>query len=91
LPIDVIQRAQEVIRDSIELAINDAAIALPTMRIYAQEFDDEVLMQHVRLYVNDWTRDLGNQGRVAIAELSQRAIAAGLIPHGEKLMVFDSV
>ena len=90
LPIDVIQRVQAVIRDSIDLACSDAAAALPTMRTYAQEYDDEVLMQHVQLYVNDWTRDLGNEGRVAIAELSQRAIAAGLIPHGKELLVFDN-
>ena len=44
------------------------------MRKYAQEFDDEVLMAHVELYVNDWTVDLGEEGRQALSVLSQKAI-----------------
>jgi 1,4-dihydroxy-6-naphthoate synthase len=43
------------------------------MRRHAQEFDDHVLMQHVELYVNEWTRDLGATGRRALDELSRRA------------------
>ena len=46
---------------------------LPTMREYAQEFDDLVLMKHVELYVNDWTVDLGVVGRQALDELSRRS------------------
>ncbi len=89
LPSDVIQRTHAVIRDSIDFAIGNPAAALPTMRKYAQEFDDEVLMQHVHLYVNAWTRDLGKDGRRSLAELSKRAIAAGLISQGAELTVFE--
>jgi 1,4-dihydroxy-6-naphthoate synthase len=60
---------------------------LPTMRRYAQEFDDRVLMQHVELYVNDWTLDLGGTGRRALDEFSARAAAAGL-GSGARLEVF---
>ncbi|MEZ6089309.1 MAG: hypothetical protein R3C05_15005 [Pirellulaceae bacterium] len=42
-----------------------------------QEFDDRVLMQHVDLYVNQWTFDLGSTGKNALDELS-RAAAIGL-------------
>ena len=49
------------------------------MRKHAQEFDDEVLMMHVELYVNDWTVDLGSDGVAALHELSKRAIAIGLV------------
>jgi len=59
------------------------------MRQYAQEFDDRVLMQHVELYVNDWTLDLGDPGRRALAELSARATAAGL-GSGDRLEVFGA-
>ena len=48
------------------------------MRRYAQEFDDAVLMQHVDLYVNEWTLDLGDVGRKALAELSARTAAVGI-------------
>ncbi|MDA7493098.1 hypothetical protein N8510_03280, partial [bacterium] len=45
----------------------------------AQEFNDDVLMQHVELYVNDWTVDLGDVGRVALSKLSQLAQERGLL------------
>jgi 1,4-dihydroxy-6-naphthoate synthase len=68
---------QRVIADSLRLALADPAAALPTMRAYAQEFDDRVLRQHVDLYVNRWTIDLGPLGARALDELSARAVAAG--------------
>ncbi|MDA1202111.1 MAG: 1,4-dihydroxy-6-naphthoate synthase [Planctomycetota bacterium] len=77
---EVIAAVQRVIRDSLECALADPATALPTMRRHAQEFDDTVLMQHVELYVNDWTLNLGDTGRRALAELSARAAATGLAP-----------
>ena len=59
------------------------------MRAHAQEFDDRVLMEHVALYVNEWTLDLGDTGRRALAELSTRAAAAGL-GTGGRLEVFGT-
>jgi 1,4-dihydroxy-6-naphthoate synthase len=76
---DVIGRVQATIRDSLALAQNDPAIALPSMQKYAQEFNDQVLMQHVELYVNAWTEDLGEIGANAIAELNRRARQVGLL------------
>jgi 1,4-dihydroxy-6-naphthoate synthase len=75
----LLNSAQAVIRDSLKYALANPADALPTMRKYAQEFDDHVLMQHVELYVNDWTVDLGAVGRGALAELSHRAQSIGLV------------
>ncbi len=79
LPDDVIRTVQAVIHESLQFALADRDAPLPTMRRYAQEFDDSVLMQHVDLYVNDWTVDLGESGRNALHELSRRAEAAGLL------------
>ena len=84
---DTLTTVQQVIHDSLQHALADPAAALSTMRQYAQEFDDAVLMQHVELYVNDWTVDLGDVGRQALATLSQRAAAAG-IDAGCPLVVF---
>ncbi len=68
----------EIIRESLEFSLADRDAALPTMRQYAQEFDDHVLMQHVELYVNDWTLNLGDVGTAALSKLSQRA---QVLPH----------
>ena len=79
---EVIATVQAVIRDSLEFALADRQATFPTMRQYAQEFDDDVLMQHVELYVNQWTLDLGSTGRDALERLSRRAAAVGLIVEG---------
>jgi len=77
---EVISTVQAVILDSLKLALNNPAAAFPTMRQYAQEFDDAVLMQHVDLYVNDWTVNLGEVGQNALRQLSLRAQTIGLVP-----------
>ena len=46
---------------------------MATMRAHAQELDDEVIWQHVELYVNDHTADLGAIGRRCLAELGRRS------------------
>ena len=86
LPTATIASVQRVIHDSLELAIGNRDAALPTMRHYAQEFDDHVLMQHVELYVNDWTLDLGQTGSRALDALSTRAASVGVT--GGRLDVF---
>ena len=86
LPAETIAVVQRVIHDSLALALHDRDAALPTMRTHAQEFDDRVLMQHVDLYVNDWTIDLGPTGARALDELSARAASLGLA--GGRLEVF---
>ena len=87
---DTIATVQNVIHDSLLFALDDHSSALPTMRKHAQEFNDEVLMKHVDLYVNDWTKDLGTIGRNALNTLSDRARKIGLIPSdGGRLNVFD--
>ena len=85
---ETIATVQHVIKDSLRFALADRQAALPTMRRYAQEFDDHVLMQHVDLYVNEWTLDLGVEGTRALDELSARATSIGL-GTGRRLRVFS--
>lgn len=75
---EVLESVQAVIHDSLMYGLAHPNEALPTMRRYAQEFDDSVLMKHVELYVNDWTRELGTVGERALEELSTRAYEIGL-------------
>lgn len=91
LDMETLQNAQAVIQDSLRYALAHRSETLPTMRLYAQEFADEVLMQHVDLYVNDWTIDLGAVGRQALRELSNRAAKSGLLPRNSlQLDVLDA-
>ncbi|MDF1836823.1 MAG: 1,4-dihydroxy-6-naphthoate synthase, partial [Planctomycetota bacterium] len=70
---------QGVLGESLAYGLAHPEATLPTMSKHAQEFSPQVLMQHVDLYVNDWTRHLGSEGRAAIAVLDRRARAAGWI------------
>lgn len=80
LPTEILQTVQQVVRESLEYSRATPEAALVTMRKYAQEFNDEVLMQHVQLYVNDWTVDLGTVGATALDKLNEKAKHAGIIP-----------
>ena len=90
LDCETVAKVQSVIHDSILFANADPESVIPTMRKYAAEFDDEVLMQHVKLYVNQWTVDLGEVGRGALAVLSREARKANLVGESNsELEVFN--
>ena len=84
LDLDTLRNVQAVIHDSLQYGLANREETLPTMRHYAQELDDTVLMQHVDLYVNEWTVQLGSVGQTALNELSDRAKQIGLIASGSK-------
>jgi 1,4-dihydroxy-6-naphthoate synthase len=78
LPLETLQRIQRVIHRSLQFGLAQREQTLPTMRRFAQELDDQVIWQHVELYVNEWTVNLGEVGTKALGELSKRAVQAGL-------------
>ncbi len=46
---------------------------------HAQEMDETVMQQHIELYVNEFSLDLGETGEAAVRGLLSRAQAAGLV------------
>lgn len=60
------------LRASVEFAWANPALSRPWIRAHAQELDDAVIDQHIDLYVNAFTRELGAAGRRAIEELLAR-------------------
>ncbi len=88
LPDDTVEAVQDALRRSLALARARPEATLESMRRYAQELSDEVLWSHVELYVNDWTHDLGEQGRRAIQTLARRAEQTGLVEPGTCLEVY---
>ena len=79
LPQETLSKIQNVISDSLRYGMDHPEEALESMRKHAQEFDDQVLMQHVELYVNQWTLDLGEVGQEALKVLWERANSTGLV------------
>ena len=80
LPVDVRQRVNRVMRRSVEYAFANRDASLPFVRANAQAMSDEVMYKHIDLYVNDYSVDLGADGRRAVEVLFDRAKASGVIP-----------
>jgi 1,4-dihydroxy-6-naphthoate synthase len=81
------RRLSAALAASIDWAGANREATLPTLRRHAQELSDDVLWAHVDLYVNARTRDLGAEGRAALAALAERAADRGLVPRGTRLEV----
>ncbi|MEI6892353.1 MAG: 1,4-dihydroxy-6-naphthoate synthase [Pontiella sp.] len=67
------------LKDSIESAFADPDSTRDYVRQHAQEWADDVTREHIKTYVNDFTLDLGEEGRAAIETLQNMAKAAGII------------
>lgn len=67
-------------RASVEAAWADPQASAAYVGEHAQEMDPQVQARHVALYVNEFTRDLGAEGRAAVEALLGRAARAGLTP-----------
>jgi 1,4-dihydroxy-6-naphthoate synthase len=68
------------VRASVEHAWRDPSASAAWVAEHAQEMSADVCQQHIDLYVNDFTRDLGEQGYAAAEALLTRAADAGLLP-----------
>jgi 1,4-dihydroxy-6-naphthoate synthase len=51
---------------------------------HSQELSDDVINQHINLYVNDFSIDVGPEGEKAVIELLSRAEEAGIIPKAKQ-------
>ncbi len=70
---------QDLIRQSIDHAHAHPQMAGDYIRSHARELDEEVIDQHIRLYVNDFSRDIGIMGREAVETFFEKARAAGYL------------
>ena len=77
---DRIARISRVLSGSIEYALSHREQALDHAMRYARGLDRRSVDRFVGMYVNDWTRGYGVEGRRAVQLLLDRAHAAGLTP-----------
>jgi 1,4-dihydroxy-6-naphthoate synthase len=80
LPDEVKQRVNRVLRRSVEYALANRSASLPFVRRHAQEMSEEVMYRHIDLYVNEYSVDLGADGRRAVEVLFEKATTTGIIP-----------
>jgi len=84
----VIGKIDLLIRQSIEYAFQHTDETREYIRKNAQELDDDVIDQHIKLYVNDYSLDIG-KGIIAVERLLKTAEELNLIPHSEKPIFID--
>ena len=84
LPADVQQAMNRVMRRSVEFAFAHPDASRAFVREHAQEMDEDVMRQHIDLYVNRYSVDLGPDGRRAVELLFDEGAAAGVIPAGRQ-------
>jgi 1,4-dihydroxy-6-naphthoate synthase len=68
------------VRESVRHAWAYPAASHEYVLEHAQEMEPDVVAQHIALYVNNFTEDLGEEGHRAIRTLLDRAAAEGLVP-----------
>jgi len=69
-----------LIKKSIEYGRAHPEMSEDYIRTNAQELNDDVIQQHINLYVNDYSVDLGEEGKDAILFLLQKGAETGLMP-----------
>ena len=77
------QKVNRLIRKSVEYAFAHPTSGIDFIRSHAQEMSEEVMYQHINLYVNEFSVDLGPRGREAIRVLFEHAVKQGIIPPPE--------
>jgi 1,4-dihydroxy-6-naphthoate synthase len=71
-------RLAATIKASVEAAWADPEASRSYVLEHSQEMAPEVVDQHIALYVNSFSADLGDEGYAAVTGLLERAAAAGL-------------
>jgi 1,4-dihydroxy-6-naphthoate synthase len=89
LPEEVKQTVNRVLRRSVEYAFANREASMPFVREHAQEMDEAVMQQHINLYVNDFSVDLGAEGRKAVDTLFTEAQRLKLVPEPVLPMFID--
>lgn len=74
---DTLRALADAARTSVRMAWEDPEASRPYVRAHAQELDPKVADQHIGLYVNEFTADLGDAGYAAVRGLLTRAAAEG--------------
>lgn len=80
LPAAIIQKVNRIIRRSVEYAWANPEASADFVAEHAQEMDPVVRKQHIDLYVNSFSANLGYQGRAAVEYLFNVAVEKAIIP-----------
>ena len=80
IPEDIALKVNRIIRRSLEYAYKDSFASYDFVSGNARDMDSTVMNNHIKLFVNEYTLNLGARGREAIVELYRLAGEKGVVP-----------
>jgi 1,4-dihydroxy-6-naphthoate synthase len=69
LSIELIKKIDSLIRQSVEFAFSNYPLITEYVKQHSQEMQESVMKQHIDLYVNNYSIDLGAEGKQAVNTL----------------------
>jgi 1,4-dihydroxy-6-naphthoate synthase len=70
-----IARIDRAVAASVGYALDNPEEPLEYVKIHSRELADDVVRAHIALYVNEYSRDLGDEGQKAVETLLRMARA----------------
>ncbi len=80
VPEEIAIKVNRILRRSLEYAINDSTASQEFVSENAKEMEKDVMSSHIKLYVNDYSLDLGSEGKNAIRTLFRISSEKRIIP-----------
>jgi 1,4-dihydroxy-6-naphthoate synthase len=77
----------ELIKESIEYAFKNYPLITDYVKIHAQEMEEDVMRKHIDLYVNEYSLNLGDNGKTAIKKLLNQEGVEELAPFKEPIFL----
>lgn len=81
IPENIAKRIDNSLQDSIKKAFDDPASAMSFVRKYAQSMNDDVIKQHINLYVNRFSLGEAPAVEKSIQKLAELALYRQIITH----------
>ncbi len=72
------EKLETLIKNSIQYAYENFEEVMPFVKKYAQELDDNVIISHIKTYVNEFSLELGCKGRESIEALIKEIKEVGI-------------
>ena len=73
-----------LLKESIQYSLHHREEALSYAQQFSRGLDATTADRFVSMYVNDWTLDYGQRGRLAVQELLDRGFQKGILPKAVK-------
>jgi 1,4-dihydroxy-6-naphthoate synthase len=82
---ETMKEVSTILAESIRYGLDHMDEAMPHLKNYARDLDDQLTRKFVRMYVNDYTVDYGDAGRRSIEMFLKEGAELGMIPSIPKL------